>query len=244
MSMRLDEFGENFESLKTKVTSYSSNKAEQSREGPADSSGPLDVDSVSGTERDDEDWQDVDAIQRSVRCYNCGLMGHIARDCRGRDQGKGTGKDGGKWYTKGKGKAGSGNKDGGKFGGYKSQGGRYQGQCWTCGNIGHKASECGWGVADIDEQDTECQQSGGQPESEEDGEVGSVWIVGHVEELVQEEEGTGRPGCRSKCWAHEDQRDELSKFREDRRDGLSKIHAGQADECSTKRNSCKNRKRT
>ena len=50
-------------------------------------------------------------------------------------------------------------------------------------------------------------------------------------ELEEEEEGVGRPGCRSKCWAHEHQRDELCTiakvdvmdavtFREDRRDGF------------------------
>ena len=37
-----------------------------------------------------------------MRCYNCGLVGHIARVGRS----KGKGKDGGKGYTKGKGKAG------------------------------------------------------------------------------------------------------------------------------------------
>ena len=56
-----------------------------------------------------------------------------------------------------------------------------------------------------------------------DGEAGGVWIVGNVEELEEEEEGTGRPGCRFKYWAHEDQRDEPRKFREDRRDGVGTI---------------------
>ena len=37
MLMRLDEIGENHETLKTKVTSYSSNKEEQSCVGQADS---------------------------------------------------------------------------------------------------------------------------------------------------------------------------------------------------------------
>ena len=43
-----------------------------------------------------------------------------------------------------------------------------------------------------------------------------------------EEEGTGRPGCRSKHWAHEDQRDEPCKIREDR-DGFSKIREDRDD---------------
>ena len=57
--------------------------AEQSRVGQADTSGRLDVDNVSGSEKDDEDWEDVDEIRRSMRC-NCGLMGHIARCCGGK----------------------------------------------------------------------------------------------------------------------------------------------------------------
>ena len=28
-----------------------------------------------------------------------------------------------------------------------------------------------------------------------------MWIVGHVKELEEEEEGTGRPRCRSEYWA-------------------------------------------
>ena len=68
---------------------------------------------------DDEDWEDVDDIGRSTRCYNYGLMEHTARDCRGKGKGKGKGKDGGQTYTMGKGKAGDGMRDGGKFGGYK-----------------------------------------------------------------------------------------------------------------------------
>ena len=93
--MRLDEIGENCETLEAKVISYSSNKAEQSRVGQADTSGPMDADSVSGSEKDDEDWEVVDEIQRRMRSYSCGLMGHIARDCRGKSNGRSKGKDGG-----------------------------------------------------------------------------------------------------------------------------------------------------
>ena len=42
---------------------YSSNKAEQSHVGQVDSSGPMDVDKVSGSERDDEDcWSDMSLV--------------------------------------------------------------------------------------------------------------------------------------------------------------------------------------
>ena len=70
------------------------------------------------------------------------------------------------------------------------------------------------------------------------------------------EEGTGRPGCRSKfwshvtrdaekegtscrgrskCWASEDRRDELCVTREDVRDEFSKIHGDQGDYLSKTR---------
>ena len=94
MLMRLDEIGEHYENLKT------------------DTSGPMDVDNVSGSGKDDEDWQHVDEIQRIMRWYKCGLMGRIAKDCRGKGTRKGKMKDGEKGYTKGKGKAGNGKKDG------------------------------------------------------------------------------------------------------------------------------------
>ena len=94
------------------------------------------------------------------------------------------------------------------------------------------------GVAGIAEEDADCRGSGGQLGSEEDGEVGGVWIVGNVVELEVEEEGTGRLECPSKCWAHgvsrhqppecrskycadEDHSDQLRrKNREDRLDAL------------------------
>ena len=79
-------------------------------------------------------------------------------------------------------------------------------------------------------------------ESEENGEVGGVWIVGKAEELEQEEEtseyhshthreveeGTGRPGYQSKYWTSEDRRDQY-ETREAVRREFSKIHGDQRD---------------
>ena len=68
--MRLDEVGEKNENLKTKVISYLSNQAEQTRVGQADTSGPIDVDNVNGSEKGDEDRESVDEIQRIMRFYS------------------------------------------------------------------------------------------------------------------------------------------------------------------------------
>ena len=51
-----------------------------------------------------------------------------------------------------------------------------------------------------------------------------------MEELEKEEGGTSRPVCRSKFWAHEDQCDELSGFREVVRDVFSKVSKIQGEE--------------
>ena len=52
----------------------------------------------------------------------------------------------------------------------------YQGQCWSCGKIGHKSSECRWGVDNVDDDDDEVdgygRRSGDQSESEKGSDVG------------------------------------------------------------------------
>ena len=110
--MRLDEIGENYENLKAKVISYTTNKAEQVRGG---------LDHVRGGELCDEDWEDVDEVRRDKRCCNCRIMGHFARDCRTKGNGKRKGRDGGKGHAKGKGKMvkAAGKKGSGKSRGFK-----------------------------------------------------------------------------------------------------------------------------
>ena len=110
----------------------------------------------------------------------------MARGCPRRGKGKGgKGKDGGgKGGFKGKGKDGgkgwSGRPGGGKVGGKgggKSSG--YQGQCWRCWKIGHKAAECTMNLVD---------DEGGNGEDDEgqNDEVGGVWTVGNVNVVSEE----------------------------------------------------------
>ena len=64
MLMRLDEIGENYENLKAKVVSYTSNKAEQSR-GQKETAVLMEFDYVSGSEMsEEEEWDDVDEVSR------------------------------------------------------------------------------------------------------------------------------------------------------------------------------------
>ena len=73
MLLRLDEVAENYENLKVKVISYTSNKAEQSR-GQKETAVPMELDYVSGSDMYDEDLGDVDEVRRDRSCYNCGTF--------------------------------------------------------------------------------------------------------------------------------------------------------------------------
>ena len=109
-----------------------------------------------------DDAEDVNAVDKGkgkgkgTQCYNCGLFGHIAANCRkGKGKGKGNYKGGSRvtygQYTKGKsyGKSGySGGKSG--YGGGKGQGSWSKGgyvplterECYKCGQKGHIAINC------------------------------------------------------------------------------------------------------
>ena len=99
MLMRLDEIGEDYEALKHKIVSYTTNKVEQNR---ASGGVAMEVDNVyaqdAGDEYDEGDW--INAVGPHTRCYECGGFGHLARDCPAKGKGKGKGA-GGKFGGKG-----------------------------------------------------------------------------------------------------------------------------------------------
>ena len=75
------------------------------------------------------------------------------------------------------------------------------------------------------------RRSGEQPESENVEDLEDEEVMDEGSEFCEEEEGTGRPGCRSKYWAQirGGQRDGFSEIRADQRDGFSESHADQRE---------------
>ena len=69
MMTRLDEIGENFENFQAQVASYTTNKAEQTRGGWKELHFPMEVDHVSGSEPEEEGWDDVDEVRRGLICW-------------------------------------------------------------------------------------------------------------------------------------------------------------------------------
>ena len=136
----------------------------------------MEVDHVSGSEPDEEDWwENVDEVRRRSTRYSWEMMGHFARDCKRTGKGE-KGGDRSKGYAKGEGKTteGAGKKGphkGGPSGESKSW--RYQGQV----DVPWK-----WTRADSVSTESRCHRGGKMTTAEE---------VEHEEE----EEGTGHPGC-------------------------------------------------
>ena len=81
MLMRRHEIGEKYENLKAKVVYFATNKAERARGGQKDTHVPMEVDHLSGSEPEEQDWEDVDEVRSGLICYNCGPMLHFAKDC-------------------------------------------------------------------------------------------------------------------------------------------------------------------
>ena len=154
-----------YSAMREKVISWVSNRVASGLQ-----SVPMDVGWVD--EVDDEIWN-VDAVAAGTQCYRCGGKGHMASQCS-TPKGKGKGQEKGKCKGKGKGKG----PEKGKGKGATGKG--YQGTCWHCGKVGHKAAEC-W-----EHRSTAAVNEVGEEEEEEEDDdekrsVDSVWMIANVE---------------------------------------------------------------
>ena len=62
------------------------------------------VDHVSGSEPEEEDWEDVDGVRRDSTCYKCEMMEHFAREFGRKGKGRGKGAEASTRYAKGRAK--------------------------------------------------------------------------------------------------------------------------------------------
>ena len=153
----------------------------------------------------DHDDYEISAIGQHTQCYSCGGWEHMSRECPSEKKGKGKGKDfgkGGKDY-------GKGCRDSGKRG--KDSGKGYQGACFNCGKVSHKAWEC----RSRSQVGAVGEENYGNDEGEEQAgavEIGTIWNIGGVEiNKVQKTEVENDPktkaieitvdsGAGASCW--------------------------------------------
>ena len=177
-----------YKEVRDKVMSVASHRAEQA------TPTPMEVGRIGGESELDESWQadgaeEIDAIAKN-KCYACEGWGHLARDCPTR-------------AAKGKGKMkGHGFKGGGKLGGkgavanfagkgWPSKGAGkgygYQGICYNCGVVGHKAAECTrtpQSVQEVVQGDVGQQQEACAVASQ----LGGVWSINAVTRVAKDSE--------------------------------------------------------
>ena len=144
-----------YQSIRDKVMSIASHRSQMATPAPMDIGYLGEPHDHQEEHWACEEWQEVDAVTKG-NCHACGGWGHFARECP-TQAAKGKGKPKGE-VAKGWGKAGGKNAGKGPFptdgkgvppgkgwtpkGGGKGHG--YQGTCYRCGVVGHKAAECSW----------------------------------------------------------------------------------------------------
>ena len=171
-----------YKTMKEKIVSWLSNKVAMS-DGPT----PMDLGNVDDKPKEAE-WEEggeysVDAIG-NMTCHGCGGWGHMKRDCPSQQKAKGKGKAGkGKGHdSKGKGK---GHDSKGKGKGQETEwsnwgkGQSFGGQCYNCGEWGHRKTDCPSKVAASVDQ-------GAEEEEEATQSLDSVWMIGQVETVKAE----------------------------------------------------------
>ena len=162
-----------YEEIKEKIMGCTANKV-----AAKESAVEMSVGNVKADEEDQwpSSWEECE-VNMTGRCCGCGGIGHPARLCpsKGRGKGKAAGKSDAGWKGGGKGGGRYTGQGKGPFGGWSKGGGKgYQGDCWKCGKIGHKARECRLGMV---------EEEGRKEEEEEEDEwkqCSGVWRIGNV----------------------------------------------------------------
>ena len=187
-----------YEAVKDKIMAVATHRAQMAQPTP------MDIGAVEGSRvlEEFEVWPHENGTEimsmgkgGSGRCLRCGGWGHFARECgtpigKG-DFSKGKGKG---WGEFGKGKGGDGGNyfkgpqkgwpkgetwKGSKGAKGLTKGGGYQGTCFTCGQVGHKAGEGKCGGKGVYGMEAEIVEDEGV--EMHSLEVGGVWTLGCIE---------------------------------------------------------------
>jgi hypothetical protein len=164
-----------FPEMRDRIMSMAINRASMSK--PV----PMEVDKVSAEcweEHYEAEWANDEQEEVAIgyvgeACLRCGGAGHYVRECptlKGKGKGKSDYGKGEYGKSKGKGKGDYGKGEYGKGKGKgKSKG--FGGECWQCGERGHRAYECpkgkSMGIGSVEEEGDEIN-------------VGGVWSIGMV----------------------------------------------------------------
>ena len=177
-----------FEGIRDKVMSLAVNRAAMAKPTA------MEVDGVQaglyyeeGWDYGEEEWsyegEDTGINYVGEKCHRCGGLGHYARECGTPLKGKGKG-EAGKGGGKAKGKGKGGLKGSGKGWKGKGKGGGFGGECWKCGERGHRQQDCPGNKTAMDIGNVETQDSLKTVGSVDVG-VGGVWMISQV--AVQDE---------------------------------------------------------